>query len=170
VQSRGGDFQCVLVGSGMDSGNAYLLALVKDFNLVNKVRMAGARNDIPCVMNAIDLHVLSSIGEGFGNVTVEAMACGTPCVTTDVGGGALIVGDTGWVVPPQDARALASAIEEAMALLSQEGKYARSARCRERIEQGFGIDLMVNAYLSVWSKVRQSSSRAASSTNDISGN
>jgi len=71
-----------------------------------------ARDDMHAVYNALDVLVSSSsYGEGFSNVVSEAMACGVPCVVTDVGDSAIIVGDHGEVVPPQDAQALKDAIE-----------------------------------------------------------
>ena len=100
--------RCVLVGSNMDRDNERLCAFVSKLGLSGRILLAGSRTDIPAVMNALDLHVLSSAyGEAFPNVVGEAMACGTPCVVTDVGDAAMIVGNTGWVVEPRDARALA---------------------------------------------------------------
>jgi glycosyltransferase involved in cell wall biosynthesis len=62
---------------------------------------------MPAVYNALDILCSSSAyGEGFGNVIGEAMACGVPCVVTDVGDSAWIVENTGIVVPPQNPEAL----------------------------------------------------------------
>lgn len=145
-------FHCVLVGTGMDAGNAPLQHLLETFGVADVVSLLGRRNDVPAVMNALDLHVLSSLGEAFPNVLAEAMACGTPCVTTDVGDAADIVGDTGWVVVPQDSAALARGVAQAQE--SWQGSPAlwreRQQAARARIAQHFSIEKMVATYAAVW--------------------
>jgi glycosyltransferase involved in cell wall biosynthesis len=117
--------------------------------------LLGRRNDIPRIMSALDLHVLSSaFGEAFPNVVAEAMSCGTPCVVTDVGDAADIVGDMGWVVPPRDAPALAEAITTALGEMSDAYKsHERRLRARQRIEEKFSIERMVDAYSECWNEV-----------------
>jgi glycosyltransferase involved in cell wall biosynthesis len=66
---------------------------------------------MPKIYNALDIAVSSSYGEGLSNVICEAMACGVPCVVTNVGDSAWVVGDMGEVVPPKDPVALMNAIE-----------------------------------------------------------
>ena len=103
------------MGSNIDQNNKELVNLIDEYKLNHRVHLVGERNDIPLFMNSIDLLVLcSSYGEAFPNVLNEAMSCGTPCVTTNIGDSALIVGNTGWVIPPNDSNALAKAINKAL--------------------------------------------------------
>ena len=151
LQARKIDMRCVLVGMNLNAENRELLSQINALNLANTVMLLGMRKDIPVVMSALDLHILpSAYGEAFPNVVAEAMACETPCVVTDVGDAAYIVGDTGWVVPPNDAEALASAIEKA---LKERHKGQWPQLClsaRQRIQQHFDIQKMISAYHELW--------------------
>lgn len=151
------ELHCVLVGEGLDASNAELMALLRRHGLQQHVVLLGRRDDVPKVLAALDVYVLSSRAEGFPNVVAEAMATGVPCVVTDVGDAARIVGECGWVVPPRNAPALAEAIGEAIALLgSVEGKedYAmRAAQGRQRVELAYGLETMRVRYETVWSRL-----------------
>lgn len=151
LKARGRAPLCLLVGSGMEEGNAELSGHIAEFGLNDTIRLLGQRNDIPAVMNALDLHVMSSSSEAFPNVLAEAMACGTPCVSTDVGDAAVIVGDSGWIVPPRDAMALADAIASALTMLDRPDWGARKAAAREHVKANFSITRMVDNYRDIWS-------------------
>lgn len=103
------DFQVMLEGSGL-SGAAVLL---------------GQRRDVERVWAALDVAVLPSLGEGFPNALLEALACGVPAVALDVGDAAAIVGPGGAVVPSsggveERASALAGEVERLVGLDSEE--------------------------------------------------
>jgi glycosyltransferase involved in cell wall biosynthesis len=110
-----------------------------------RFHLLGPREDIPRILAALDVNVLSSVSEGFPNVVAEAMACGVPCAVTDVGDVAHMVADTGRVVPPRDPRALAAAI---VALVEQGGAARRALgrSARSRIETEYGLETMVKRY------------------------
>lgn len=100
----------VLAGSDVVGGNVELVRQIAAHGLSDAVHLLGLRDDVPRITAAFDVATSASIyGEAFPNVLGEAMACAVPCVTTDVGDSAAIVGDTGRVVAPGDAAALAAA-------------------------------------------------------------
>lgn len=146
--------KCVLVGEGMEPGNAELAALLNRHGVADRVVLLGRRSDVPRILPALDLYVLSSRAEGFPNVVAEAMASGVPCVVTDVGDAARIVGNTGWVVPPRQPAALADAIVQALSPLSsdigQADHASRAVRAREHVERHFGLEVMRSRYQTVW--------------------
>ncbi len=147
-------FICVLVGTGMEDSNTKIKQLIEYNNLLDKVLLVGPQENIPDVMSAIDIHILSSsYGEAFPNVVAEAMACSTPCVVTDVGDAALIVGNTGWVVPPNNSIALSTAIENSLLDLKSEYNVVRKRLCRQRIEKKYSIEHMAKAYHKVWRNI-----------------
>lgn len=143
--------QLLLVGSGCDASNKELLDLVAREGLIDCVHLLGRRGDVPAIMNALDVHVLSSMSEAFPNVVAEAMACGTPCVVTNVGDAADIVGSTGWSVPPRNPVALADAISVALRESESDEEWAkRKALTRQRVVERFSLEAMISGYNEVW--------------------
>jgi glycosyltransferase involved in cell wall biosynthesis len=147
------DARLLLIGGGLASGNPEFDQLPGTPSKAVAIKALGPRRDVPRLMRTMNVFALSSIGEGFPNAVAEAMASGVPCVVTDVGDAAEIVGDSGWVVPPRDERALASALDEALS----EDPEQHSVRCqmaRRRIEVNFSVDRMVEAYEKLWANIR----------------
>ena len=108
--------------------------------------------DIPAAYNAFDLLVSSSYGEGMSVVIGEGMACGIPCVVTDVGDSAFAVGETGLVVPPQNSAALAEAILTILKLNPQE-RLNLGQKARQRVQNNFSIEKMAKAYENVFEEL-----------------
>jgi glycosyltransferase involved in cell wall biosynthesis len=104
---------------------------VRIFDLQQSVRLLGYRADIPYLLNNVDIVVLSSKREGFPMAVLEAMAAGTPCIATDVGGVRQVIdGENGVMVAPECPEALADAIEKLCAspvLRDEMGRLARRA-------------------------------------------
>jgi glycosyltransferase involved in cell wall biosynthesis len=136
----------LLAGNQIDEENTVLCQERNKLNIANRIHLVGERTDIPRLMAALDILVSSSsYGEGFPNVVGEAMSCGVPCVVTDVGDSAWIVGESGLIVPPRDLAALAGAMQT----LVDAGMDRRSemGRCaRQRVERFYSIDSIIQQY------------------------
>jgi glycosyltransferase involved in cell wall biosynthesis len=133
------DVGFVCVGGGPEVYAAELRTLATTLGLERTVVWAGACADMPAVYNACDVVCSSSaFGEGFSNSVGEAMACGIPCVVTDVGDSARIVGDVGSAVPPANPEALARALLREIVRLEEEGA-RRSHDVRQRIVDHFSV-------------------------------
>lgn len=152
LKKRGYKFKCLLVGGNMTNENIILESWIEESNIRNEVILVGSRSDIPNIMNGLDIHLLSSSSEAFPNVLNEAMACAVPCITTDVGDAAVIVGDTGWVVetknPDDFATSIIKAIDEMFAAPYLWNK--RKIAARTRIVENYSIEVMVKKYNNVW--------------------
>lgn len=144
------DVRFLLAGLNCDAQNHELMQLLKKHDLENKFILLGPRMDIPAINNALDLAVsTSSWGEGFSNSLAEAMACGTPCVSTNIGGAAHIIGDTGMVVQPDDTDTFAAAVISMIAKIKSNSANMR-ASARQRITDHFDIRRIAQQYLSYY--------------------
>jgi glycosyltransferase involved in cell wall biosynthesis len=139
------DVHFVLAGSGVDSENMSLKALIDTHDLADCTHLMGRRDDMPRLMAALDVLASSSYGEAFPNVLGEAMASGVPCVVTDVGDSAEIVGETGRVVQPGDMQGLAQYIVELLRLPTEE-KRELGFKARARVEACYEIGLVARNY------------------------
>jgi len=135
----------IMAGTQVDENNTTLLQYINDLNLLPRIHLLGERSDIPCITAALDISSSSAYAEGFSNVIGEAMACGVPCVVTDVGDSAWVVGNTGKVVPPRNPEALATALAQLVAM-GRENRRILGQRARQRILKNFSLDVVVKRY------------------------
>jgi len=142
----------VLCGDRVDAANIDLVTDLEKSGLLSRVSLMGLREDIASVTAGFDIATSSSRGEGFPNAIGEAMSCAVPCVVTNVGDSALLVGDTGSVVPPAVPEALANAWH-AVAELGASGRKALGLRARQRILDKFGLDSVARQYEEVYNSI-----------------
>lgn len=141
----------ILAGPDIDAENDALMAMIRAAGLGECMFALGDRHDIADVIAGLDVATsCSAYGEAFSNAIGEAMACAVPCVVTDVGDSAWIVGDTGIVVPPRDAAALTRAWRT-MLDEGAEGRRRRGAASRERIRLHFSIRHIAQQYIDLYS-------------------
>ena len=146
------DVHFVLCGNGIDWKNSKLTEWIVEAEVKSVTHLLGHRSDIPSIQAALDISSSSSYGEGFPNVIGEAMACGVPCVVTDVGDSSKIVDVTGIVVPPRDPQALA----DGWGSLIEMGAVARrklGIAARKRIQDNYSLSMIAGQYEDLYHKV-----------------
>jgi glycosyltransferase involved in cell wall biosynthesis len=147
-----GDLHYKLLIAGGGSLRASLEKLVDDLGLSTRVQFLGIRDDIADLMSAADVFVLSSVGEGFGLVVAEAMACECVVVATDSGGVREVLGKAGFLVPSQDPDALAAAILAATSLPKAEAvELGRAAR--RRVVETYSFDRAVEKWRDLYGRL-----------------
>lgn len=152
VAGRRKDVSFLLCGRGVSPENPQLAEWIRNAGVSSAICLLGPRTDLPRLTAALDVACsASAFGEGFPNAVGEAMASGVPCAVTDVSDSSLLVGDTGIVVPPRDARALAGAL---LMLLNDADRRRRlGAAARERVRDRFAIDRIINQYDALYTAV-----------------
>ena len=114
------------------------------------VHFLGVRSDVPDILAVADLFVLASLWEGLSIALLEAMASGKPIVATAVSGTTQVMthGETGLIIPPGDARALADAISQLLSdpLLGQ----TMAQAARKHVEIYFSAQKQADEYLALY--------------------
>lgn len=137
VAAQRSDVHFVCVGHGKDSYLQELKQISRTLGIEKRVHWIQADSDVRAIYNAVDVFCASSLSEGFPNVIGEAMACGRQCVVTDVGDSALVVGETGVVVPSDNAEALAAGLLDRLKI-----EQTLNLRARQRILENFTVAIL----------------------------
>lgn len=140
----------VLGGPGVDATNAALTDLAAQLGIAERVRLLGARDDVPAIMAGLDVYVSASTAiEAFSNAIGEALCAGVPCIATAVGDSPTVIGRDGLTVTAGDVAALAAAMVE----LVDAGPQRRSEigqRGRERMRAEYGLEAVAERYAALY--------------------
>jgi colanic acid/amylovoran biosynthesis glycosyltransferase len=153
LDKQGIDFKYTIIGA---AGDEELLFLIDDLGLQDKVELTSKlpQANVFELMKGSDLFLLPSLEEGIANVAVEAMALGTPVISTDCGGmDELVIHDEeGWIVPKRDPEAMAQTIQKFIALEESTIKNFKFA-ARQKVETQHSENLMVEGMVRLYSRV-----------------
>lgn len=143
---KGTNIHFVMAGRNVDESNDALIKKINALDLKKQFHLLGEREDVSKLQAALAILTLASYnGEGFPNIIGEAMACGVPCVVTDIGDSPKIIADTGIVVPPKNPEALAQAWKKILAMPLQERKQLGN-KARERIVNHYALATITRQY------------------------
>lgn len=153
AREGGADIHLLLTGEGMDRPTGRSAELLRRLP-ADRVTLRGHDGALADLLPGLDVLVLPSAwGEGFPNILGEAMACGVPCIATDVGDSGWIIGESGMIVPPRDPVGLAGALTT-MVQLGPEGRQKLGEAARERVRRHFSIDSVTTAYAQLYQAAR----------------
>ena len=142
--------QFLLCGDRVTWENRQLADWIQEAGLRESFHLLGERADLQLIYPALDIATMTSVAvEGFPNVLGEAMACGVPCVATDVGDAAHVIGDTGLIVRAGDDAALAQAWLQ-LCQLSPEGRQDLAQRALRRVQENFDLSHIAALYQSLY--------------------
>jgi glycosyltransferase involved in cell wall biosynthesis len=142
----------LLCGEGLVPNDPELKEWAQAAGVQDVCHFLGRRDDVPRILNALDLAASTSTSEAFPNTLAEAMACAIPCAVTDVGDSCAIIGDTGSVTPVKDPGAMARSWADLLAMEPNARKHLGEA-ARRRIEQNYGLSGVIGRYEGLYTRV-----------------
>jgi glycosyltransferase involved in cell wall biosynthesis len=145
------DVHFVLCGEGMVPENSKLAAEVAD-GLQGNCHLMGLQREMPAFYAGLDIAANSSLSEAFPLAVGEAMACGIPCVVTEVGDSPAMVGETGRIVPPRQPALMASAWRELIEAGAEARRISGDA-ARQRVVTHFSVMQFAQRYQSLYRNV-----------------
>jgi glycosyltransferase involved in cell wall biosynthesis len=153
------DVKFLMVGRGLNDENDLLRSWLMESGMPERFVLAGERRDVAACLAAMDVFCLSSLAEAFPNVVCEAMAMKLPCVATDVGDVAKIVGETGIVVKPENPEEMAAGLRE-MLKKSVEERARIGATARERVRRNYSMEIVKPQFDAIYARLLQDSAAA----------
>jgi len=149
LKGKHSNLKFLLVGRGITEANTNLVSILNEFGMSDEFILLGEQSNVQRCLGASDIYCLHSVTEGFPNALGEAMLARLPCVATDVGDAALLLGDGSYIVPPSNPKALANAIDKLL-MLEKEEREDIGGRLRERVIENFSIERMTMRYLELY--------------------
>jgi glycosyltransferase involved in cell wall biosynthesis len=143
------DVHYLLCGTKVDRENSALTEQINSLGISTRCHLIGQRKDVARINAALDIATSSSITEAFPLAVGEAMACGVPCVGTDVGDSAMMIGQTGRTVPASDSPSLAAGWAELLKM-DAAGRARLGVEARQRVCELFDLGAVVRQYESLY--------------------
>ena len=147
-----GNVKFLMIGRNIEWSNHTLRGWIDGAGLVKSFHLVGQQTDVVYFLSAMDIFCLSSVNEAFPNVVVEAMAMGLPCVVTQAGDAADILGDDSFVVPVKDSMSLADALRR-MCDLNPVDRRILGERNAKKVRKEYGIEKIRRKYEEVYDEV-----------------
>jgi glycosyltransferase involved in cell wall biosynthesis len=152
------DAHFLMCGTRVDAANMALTSLLQSLGLTQHIHLLGPRRDVPRIHASLDVLASSSISEAFPLTVGEAMSSGVPCVATDVGDSALMIGNCGKVVPPADPAALAAGLLEVLALDGEARKQLGESG-RRRVCELFDLGAVTRRYEALYQQLSRTTAK-----------
>lgn len=144
----------VLAGENITDSNRDLTSLIDKLSLNSQVTLVGKQSDVREVLDALDVLVSPSASEGFPNVVLEALFMAKPCVVSNAGESATVLGPGGWVFTPETVGGLSKALTDA-ARVGPVSLREIGEKGRKHVIESYSEEKMVASYRMMWSRVHE---------------
>lgn len=152
LAAKNNNIMFIMLGRDINKNNNLLMQRINSTGFQERFILLGERSDGNKLLNAMNIFCLHSKSEAFPNVVVEAMCSGLPCVVTDVGDCRLIAGENAVIVPPQNHKLLAEALQKTVDL-SEEQRIEIGRKARNHAVENYSLQNTVVKYANLYNKL-----------------